>query len=271
VAAEVRAAGSPSWDPGCYLTFGDQRLRPALDLLSRVPTLDARAAVTQTVVDLGCGPGNVTPFLRRRFPEAEIIGLDSSADMLAKARQADLAVTWVEADIADWRAARPVDIIYSNAALHWLPDHSGLFPSLLAQLRPGGSLAVQMPDTSAGLWREALRQVAAEGPWAATLADLLQPGNVLEPAAYRRLLADATQALDIWRTDYLHVLEGDDAVFAWTRGAGARPFLDRLNGAQREGFAEAYRQRLAAAYPREPDGTTLLPFTRTFVVAVKAA
>jgi len=263
---EAPKGNGPSWDPGCYLTFGDQRLRPALDLLARVPTIEA-----EHIADLGCGPGNVTPFLRRRFPKAQILGLDSSAAMLAKARQAVPEATWIEGDIAAWQAERPLDAIYSNAALHWLPDHVTLFPRLLAQLRPGGVLAVQMPDTAAGRWRRILRDVAATGPWAPALADLLRPGNVLAPAAYHRLLAAKTESLDIWRTDYLHVLDGADAVFAWTGGAGARPFLDRLSGAQRDAFAAAYRQGLLAAYPPEPDCRTLMPFTRSFVVAVRAA
>lgn len=265
MAAEDSNDRAPSWDPGCYLTFGDQRLRPALDLLGRVPNKEAEA-----LVDLGCGPGNVTPFLRQRFPEAAIYGVDNSSAMLAKARQAQPNAIWIEDDIAAWHSERPLDVIYSNAALHWLPNHAELFPRLLEQLRPGGSLAVQMPDTGSGQWREELRQLAMEGPWAGNLAELIGPGNVLAPAAYHRLLAKPAQSLDIWRTDYLHVLEGDDAVFTWTSGAGARPFLDRLDGTQKDDFAEAYRQRLRAAYPVEPDGTTLLPFTRTFVVAVKA-
>ena len=260
-----KGGNSPSWDPKRYLAFGDERLRPALDLLGRIPTEDAKH-----VVDLGCGPGNVTPFLQQRFPDAAILGVDSSADMLTQARAALPASIWLEADIAAWRAEEPVDVIYSNAALHWLPNHPSLFPRLLEQLRPGGCLAVQMPDSNSGHWREALRETAKDGPWAGDLAELLVAGNVLGMETYHEVLAAETQALDIWQTSYLHVLAGEDPVFAWTSGAGARPFLDRLEGEACEAFTAAYKDRLRQAYPATADGQVLFPFTRLFLVAIKA-
>ena len=260
-------APATSWDPAQYLTFANERLRPALDLLQRVPELAA-----DNLVDLGCGAGTVTPYLRARWPEARIIGVDSSPEMLARARDEmpksdGTPVAWQEANIADWQPDRAPALIYSNAALHWLPDHTVLFSRLLACLASGGVLAVQMPQSGHGAWRDVIRDVARDGPWAADLADLLGPGNVLGMADYHGMLASETTRLDIWESEYLHVLTGDDPVAAWTRGAGLRPFLARLEGKAKEDFFAAYRAALRPLYPRRPEGHTLLPFRRLFIVA----
>jgi trans-aconitate 2-methyltransferase len=255
---------NPSWDPASYLGFSDQRLHPALDLIGRIPAIEAAA-----IADLGCGPGNITPHLRNRWPAARILGIDNSAEMLEEARTALPDGIWAQRDIASWQADEPLDLVFSNAALHWLEDHAGLFPRLLGQLRSGGVLAVQMPDTGRGLWREILRDLAKEAPWKAELKDLAGRGNVLPMADYQRLLSRDAQDLDIWQTSYLHVLDGEDPVFAWTRGAGLRPFLDRLQGERQDSFCDAYRARLREVYPPEPDGRVLFPFERLFVVAAK--
>ena len=210
---------NPSWNPGQYLAFADQRLRPALDLLARIPPLES-----EEIVDLGCGPGTVTAHLKARWPDARITGVDGSAEMLAKARETLPDIAWQEADIAVWQPARPPALIYSNAALHWLPDHNRLLPRLIALLAPGGVLAAQMPQSGHGAWREVVRETARTGPWAESLADLMGPGNVLSKSAYHRLLQPLCRTLDIWESEYLHRLEGPDPVAAWTRGAGLRPF-----------------------------------------------
>lgn len=251
-----------SWDPTVYLHYGDERLRPALDLLARVP-LEAPARV----VDLGCGPGNVTIFLRRRFPAAAVLGIDGSAAMLAKARAVAPDCDFAEADIAAWAPAAPPDLIYSNATLHWLGGHEALFPGLLGRLAPGGVLAVQMPAMHDAPFRVLQHQVAAQGPWAAALAGAVPARAILAPAAYWDLLRPRAAALDLWETTYMHALTGEDAVAEWASGTSLRPFLDLLDGDLREGFRAAYRKAVAQAYPRRADGTTLLPFRRLFMVA----
>jgi trans-aconitate 2-methyltransferase len=256
---------SPRWDPSLYLAFASDRMRPALDLLARIPLAEA-----EEVVDLGCGAGNVTVHLRDRFPGARITGVDSSQDMLAKAAEALPEATWQQADIGAWRPPTPPQVIYSNAALQWLGDHETLFPRLLDLLAPGGVLAVQMPHTHHGGWRGVLREMAAAAPWAAAfsgLGALTDRGHLLETAGYHRLLAPLSERLDIWETEYLHVLEGDDPVAQWTRGAALRPFLAALDEDQGAAFYEAYRARLREIYPPEPDGRTLLPFRRLFIIA----
>ncbi len=252
---------SGSWDPALYLKFTDHRLRPALDLMARVPLPQAT-----TIYDLGCGPGNVTTLLAERWPGARVTGVDASPEMLAKARALP-GITWQQADLARWRAETPADLVYSNAAFHWLDDHATLFPHLLAQVRPGGFLAVQMPRQQVNPTHRVLYEVAREPAWAAAAVPGLRENPVATPEQYFAWLNRDAAALDIWEVEYLQVLEGDNAVLNWVLGSIARPVVDRLPPDQQQTFLERYGDRLAAAYPRRPDGRTLLPFRRLFIVA----
>jgi len=251
-----------TWDPGQYLKFTDQRLRPALDLMARVPLPEAR-----TIYDLGCGTGNVTRLLAERWPRARVTGVDASPDMLAKAR-AIAGIDWQQADLAKWRAGSPADLVYSNAAFHWLDDHQALFPHLVRQVAPGGFLAVQMPRQHVQPSHQILFALVRERPWT-FLSDAIRENPVHEPGRYYEWLAPQAATLDIWETVYLHVLEGKDPVLNWFMGSILRPLLDRLDASQQPGFLSAYGERLLAAYPPRPDGRTLLPFLRIFIVAQK--
>ena len=251
-----------SWNPECYLAFGDERTRPAIDLLARVLLRQARL-----VADLGCGPGNSTRLLAERWPEAAVIGVDQSAAMLAKAQASGVRASWIEADVATWVSGRPLDLIYSNAALHWLFDHATLLPRLMGQLRAGGVLAVQMPRNFEAPSHALLRETARRGPWADRIAAISDWRPVAAPDFYYRLLAAHASALDIWETEYLHVLDGDDAVLNWTRGTSLRPLVQALDADTAAAFEAAYAARLREAYPKGADGRTLLPFRRLFMVA----
>jgi trans-aconitate 2-methyltransferase len=250
------------WDPAQYLGFGSERLRPALDLLARVP-LEAPGLV----VDLGCGPGQVTRILQARWPAAQVLGVDGSPEMLARAAVEAPGLAWQQADLAHWRPEAPVDLLYANASLHWLEDHATLFPRLLAFLRPGGCLAVQMPRNHDRPSHQAAFAVAEEGPWRDRLEPLLRRQPVAEPEAYLDWLAPSAATLDIWETDYLHRLEGPDPVVAWTRGSLLVPLLEALKPGERETFLAAYRKRLRKAYPVDASGRTPFRFRRLFVVA----
>lgn len=249
------------WDPAQYLKFGDHRLRPAIDLMARLPAIAPRS-----IWDLGCGTGEITAILARRFPDAVTRGLDSSPAMLAKARALQ-GVAWVEADIASWRPDGPADLIFSNAALHWLPDHAGLFARLAGHLAPGGVLAVQMPRNFDRPSHTAAAEAAGAGPWAASLADVRADERIATPAEYFDWLSPRVRELDIWEVDYQQALRGEDPIVEWTRATSLRPYLERLQGAWREGFLAAYRARVAAAYPRRADGITLFAFRRLFILA----
>jgi trans-aconitate 2-methyltransferase len=253
-----------TWDPSRYLSFGQQRLRAAKDLLARVP-LDAPA----WIADLGCGPGNATRLLAERWPQARIIGVDSSPDMLAEAQRGGPAAKWVRADLSDWRPKRRFDLLFANAVLHWLDEHETLLPRLMSFLSPGGVLAIQMPRNFAAPSHTLLRETAASGPWATRLAAVLRDEPVGEPACYHGLLSGSAMSTDIWETEYLQALEGEDAVLNWVRGTALRPVIEALDGNQLAAFEARYAERLRAAYPRRPeDGLTLFAFKRLFIVAV---
>ena len=251
------------WEPAQYLKFTEPRLRPALDLLAAVPL--ARA---EHIYDLGCGPGNMAAHLRARWPEAAITGVDSSAEMLAVARAAHPDVTWAEADLAAWAPEAPGDILYSNASLQWLGDHGTLFQHLVHCLAPGGVLAAQMPRNFASPSHTLIREVAADGPWSGRLEGVGPRDPVGAPESYYEHLAPHARTIDIWETVYLHALEGLDPVVEWNRGTALRPVLAALDDeAERAAFLAEYAGRVRAAYPPRPDGRTLFPFRRLFIVA----
>jgi trans-aconitate 2-methyltransferase len=254
----------PTWSPAQYLQFGNERMRPALDLLARIP-LDS----PRSVYDLGCGPGTVTVLLKSRWPGARIVGIDSSPGMLEKARTVDAGIEWREADVEGFAPDEPADVLFSNAALHWVDHHETLFPRLMGFLAPGGVLAVQMPFNFAAPSHTGIVETAREGSWRERLEPHLPTWPVLEPRRYYEVLRSVTSSMDIWETTYLHVLEGEDPVVEWFKGSALRPILDRLDGAEAELFLAEYRRLVRAAYPREGDGKTLLPFRRLFLVATR--
>jgi len=250
------------WDAKTYLQFEDERLRPALDLIARIPH-----AAPKLVVDLGCGAGNALPVLAARFPGARVMGVDGSAAMLAKAAAAGFET--MQADINAWTPPTPADVIFSNAALQWLDGHETLFPRLLECLAPGGVLAVQMPSMHAAPLRAEQDRIAREGPWAQVLARVKSAPAILTPEDYYALLSPRVAALEMWVTEYIHVLRGEDPVVRWAMGTSLRPFLDALGAEGSKGFLEAYAEAMRAAYPPGPDGAVLLPFRRLFILARK--
>lgn len=255
-----------TWDPAQYLKFADHRLRPAIDLLNRID-LEAPSEV----YDLGAGAGNVTRLLKARWPRARVTGVDASEAMLARAAAEAPEIVWQRADLATWRPPRPADVIYSNAALHWVGDHGRLLPRLLATLGPGGVLAIQMPRNFSAPSHTAIAEAARSGPWRERLEPLLRPVPVADPGFYYDLLAPRAASLDIWETEYLHVLEGDDPVKEWIKGTWLAPLLAALAEPERSRFEACYAELVARAYPRRPDGRTLLPFRRLFIIATAPA
>ncbi len=254
-----------TWSPEQYLKFAQPRLRPALDLLARIPTAEPR-----TVVDLGCGAGNVTKFLAERWPSASIVGVDDSAEMLATAAKTLPQVQWRHESLADWSPHEPVDVLYSNAALHWLPGHAGLIPALARKVSPGGVLAIQMPRNFSAPSHIAIADTVRGGPWRSRLEPMLKPIPVQDPAFYFNALRPFGETLDIWETEYLQILHGADPVKEWTKGTWLKPFLDALSETERDEFEAAYAARVREAYPARPDGTTLFPFRRLFLVLQRA-
>jgi trans-aconitate 2-methyltransferase len=260
---------TPAWDAGQYLQFADERIRPCRELAVRIAL-----AAPRTVIDLGCGPGNSTQVLAERWPSADLTGLDSSAEMLEAARRSAPRRCWVAAEIGAWAAAndQPFDIVFSNAALQWVPDHGVIFPRLFAHLAPGGALAVQMPNNGDAPAHRAARSLAASPVW----RDQFPAGGIREwrvhPAEfYYDLLAADDAKIDLWETEYLQVMSGAEAIVEWYKGTGLRPYLSALTNADdRQEFLGAYLEAIRSAYPVRTDGRVLFPFRRLFLIAYRA-
>ncbi|MEN5047208.1 trans-aconitate 2-methyltransferase [Pseudomonas koreensis] len=255
-----------SWSARQYVAFEDERTRPARDLLAAIPTVQARS-----VVDIGCGPGNSTELLVQRFEQAQVRGLDSSPDMVNAARKRLPQLQFEVAEIDSWGDQGPFDVIFANAVLQWVPDHATLLSALAAKLSDGGSLAIQMPDNLNEPSHRLMREVAANGPWAAKLAGAAgQRTDMASASEYFSMLRPHCSRVDVWRTTYHHQLSGGAAgIVEWFKGSGLIPFLNPLTEEERAQYLQQYLAAVAEAYPALPDRSVLLPFPRLFIVATR--
>ena len=246
------------WNPETYAKFRGLRLRPALDLLMQVGALPRGP-----IFDLGCGDGAAAGALKQRYPKHPLLGLDASPAMLARARGYDQLI---EADMTQWHPDEAPALIFSNAALHWLPDHAQLLPRLAHHLLPGGVLAVQMPRQYFAPSHRFLRDIAA-----ALFADRFDAQfepPVQTAAGYWEMLSPLG-AVEAWETDYVQHLgpaEGMHPVRAFTQSTAMRPFVEQMTGPEQAAFVSAYDKALASAYPLLEDGSALMGFRRVFFV-----
>lgn len=247
-----------SWSPEQYLRFGDERARPFAELTARIG-----ASEPARVVDLGAGPGTLTALLAERWPGAEVIAVDSSVEMSERARGVP-GITAIQADLRDWEPEGPVDVLVTNAALQWVPGHLALLERLAGMLAPGGWLAMQVPGNFEEPSHTLRRDIAALPPYAEHLHGVDHPASH-DAATYLRALQDLGLEADAWETTYLHVLHGQDPVFQWVSGTGARPTLQALPEDLRAAFEQEYKARLREAYPDTGHGV-VLPFRRIFAV-----
>jgi len=255
----------PNWDADLYLRFAEERTRPALDLLARVAIGEPRR-----VIDLGCGPGNSTALLRSRWPNAEVFGLDNSGEMIAAAATTYPDGKWITADMSAWTDPQPFDLIYSNAALQWVPNHAALLPRLFQLVAPQGALAIQMPRHLQSPVHQLMLEISMQQQWRHRLDRARIAIGVEEPAFYYDVLQAQVCRVDLWETEYLHVMDNPAAIVTWIRGTGLRPFSQALaDDQQRRHFEELLLAGVERAYPRRPDGRVLFPFRRLFLVAYK--
>lgn len=267
----MAAATSTTWDANLYLKFADARMRPAIDLMNRLdPANGTRPG--HAIYDLGCGAGNIARLLADRFPQSEVIGIDSSEEMLAKARSqtAGAHVSFAKGDLAQFKPSKPPAILYSNAAYQWVEGHIDLFPGLLKLLPSGGQLAIQMPRNHEAPSHSLMHEAAQSGPWKGKLQQVRTIRQVYEPGRYFDVLKPLASELDVWETIYQQVLTGKDPVAQYTASTGLRPYMQRLDEAEGKAFYDTYARLLAKAYPTRPDGITLFPFRRLFIVARRA-
>jgi trans-aconitate 2-methyltransferase len=250
----------PTWNADQYLKFGDERTRPCRDLVNSISIPNAAA-----IMDLGCGPGNSTGVLADRWPSAQVTGLDSSDSMIHTARESNPKGRWIVRDISEWAEndAGQFDVVFANAALQWVPNHESLFPKLMKHVTPGGALAVQVPANMEALPHRLMRELAPAE---------LRPRvwHVHEASFYYDVLASDAVRVDVWKTEYQHILPNAEAVVEWYKGSGLRPFLEAMNSeSDRTRFLDRYTERIREAYRPQPDGAVLFPFLRLFIVAYK--
>jgi trans-aconitate 2-methyltransferase len=253
------------WNARQYLKFEDERTRPARDLLAQVPLARARMAV-----DLGCGPGNSTELLVDRYPEATVTGLDSSKDMLRKARERLPGCVFIEADLATWTPQEPVDLMFANAVFQWVPNHQIAMRRLVETLPQGGVLAAQMPDNTREPSHVLMQELANRKSWAdnSSLAEAARD-DLPSPEAYYDLLKPICRHVEIWHTIYNHVMAGPNAIVEWFQGSALRPFLSALDPQAADEFLAEYTAEIARHYTARLDGQMLLRFPRLFVVATR--
>jgi trans-aconitate 2-methyltransferase len=257
----------PTWDASLYLQFETERTQPARDLVRRI-----EVAAPRRIIDLGCGPGNSTALLRQRWPQAEIIGLDNSPEMLTAAANQYPAGKWVQGDAGTWMADIPFDLVFSNATLHWVANHAALMPRLFGQVSPGGALAVQMPVHFQSPVHQLILQIADHPTWRDRLALAKTAIAVGRPGFYYDLLSPQAGRLDLWETEYCHVLENPEAIVDWIKGTGLRPFLQALpDDADRDRFLAILLAGVTQAYRPQKDGRILFPFRRLFLVAYRCS
>ena len=253
------------WNASQYLRFEDERTRPARDLLAQVPLRRVH-----TAVDLGCGPGNSTELLVDRYPDATVIGLDSSKDMLRQARERLPRCVFIEADLATWTPQEPADLLFANAVFQWVPEHQKAMGRIIEGSPQGGVFAAQMPDNTREPSHILMQELASKGSWAnnSSLAEAARV-DLPQPESYYDLFKPLCRRVEIWHTIYNHVMAGPKAIVEWFKGSALRPFLSALDAPAADDFLEAYTAEIARYYPVRPDGQTLLRFPRLFVVATK--
>jgi trans-aconitate 2-methyltransferase len=255
----------PAWNADLYLKFANERTQPALDLINRI-NLDA----PQRIVDLGCGPGNSTEALRSRWPDATIIGVDSSAQMIEAARQAYPNGIWQTADAAEWTSGEPLDLVFSNAMLQWLREHAKTCCRWFDQVRPGGVLAVQMPSHYDSPLQMEIIEVSTDPRWNDRMDSARAALTKHPPSFYYDVLQSAASRMELWETTYYHAFKGPEAVVEWFRGTGLRPFLEALSSdEERSRFEQMLLDRYQVSYARRASGKVLFPFRRLFFVAYR--
>lgn len=253
------------WNPAQYLTFADERARPALDLIARLPNRSPRL-----IHDVGCGPGNSTKLLADAFPDAKITGIDSSHAMIAKAKQAVPKARFTVGDASEWKPHADADLVFSNALFQWVPEHARHLARLLEGLKSGATLAVQMPDNLNEPSHVQMAKTAAKPVYAAQLAKAVKARSpLLSAQGYHQILRPLCSRLDIWRTSYHHLLNGHQGIVDMLSSTGLRPFLDPLTIPEREKYIADYKRAIAPHYPVMADGLLLFPFPRLFILAVK--
>ncbi|SCH63929.1 Trans-aconitate 2-methyltransferase [uncultured Ruminococcus sp.] len=253
------------WSSSQYLKFKSQRTQPAIDLANRIT-----ASSPSNILDVGCGPGNSSQVLKQRFPNASVLGIDSSEDMIRSASQTyrDIEFRLCDAQTELPGLHRTFDVVFSNACLQWIPDHPRLIPSLMEQLVPGGCLAVQIPMNEHEPIHQIIQKIASSPEWKPRFPNP-RIFYTLSPGGYFDLLSKLTRQFDLWQTTYFHIMSSHQDILEWYRGTGLRPYLSVLSQPDQASFESQILKELQAAYPKQENGEIIFHFPRFFFLAVK--
>lgn len=253
------------WDPDSYLKFQDERTQPSIDLVSRIDL-----SRPKQVIDIGCGPGNSTMVLRRRWPHSRIIGLDSSPEMIARAKETYPGETWLMTDAAGWECPERFDVVFSNATLQWIPDHAFLIRKLWDRVNANGALAVQVPANTDSPLYQAVATVSRRSEWRETLSGCGELLTYHDPEFYYDLLSTASKRVSVWQTTYFHVMSDHQGLIDWYASTGMRPYLERLaDEDQRHSFRGRVLEEIRGRFSLRRDGKILFPFRRLFFIAYR--
>ena len=253
------------WNPHQYLKFANERTQPSIDLASRIKIENPKS-----IIDIGCGPGNSTQVLRNRWPNAKIAGLDSSANMIEKAKKDYPDTEWIIGDASTFAFDKEYDVVFSNAALQWIQNHDSLIPRLFSIVAPSGALAVQVPANNESPLYKAVLSVSSKEKWSKFTSGCESILNYRILEYYHNILAPISSQLDLWETIYYHVMNSHIELVEWYEGTGMRPFLERLpdDGSRKE-FENEILAECRQSYRIRKDGKVLYPFKRIFFVAYK--
>ncbi|MBW4634756.1 MAG: methyltransferase domain-containing protein [Iphinoe sp. HA4291-MV1] len=256
----------PTWDVNLYLQFANERTQPSLDLITRI----AVSRPPKRILDVGCGPGNSTEIIRRQWSPSDIIGLDNSPEMIAAASIAYPEEKWILADIVTWTADTPFDIVFSSSTLQWVPNHASVFVHLLKQVAPNGVFAVQMPMHCKLAVFQLMLEIADDPVWKSQMHKAKGALIVEKPSFYYNILQPLASRIDLWETEYYHVMDSHESIMKWVSGAPLRPFLEALEDEEQKlRFQERLHAGLVQAYPQQKDGRVLFPFPRLFILAYR--
>jgi trans-aconitate 2-methyltransferase len=259
------------WNPHQYLRFADERSQPSIDLTARIRPLKK----PRKILDIGCGPGNSTHVLAQKFPHACIIGIDSSENMIqvAKSTSVDLDAD-LDFMICDAATGLPsletnYDIVFSNAAVQWIPRHDELLRNMIGRLKPGGILAVQTPLLEKHPFHRVIRSVVNHAKYKGTFPKNIQRKNNLSPEEYAAILTDIADTFDIWETVYYHVLPSHRDIVEWFRATRLRPYFSALSPDRVPEFEADLLEAFTQSIPATKSGSILMPFPRLFFTAVR--
>lgn len=247
------------WNAAQYLIFENQRNQPIIDLLNRI-----RDFKPENVVDIGCGPGNSTIRVQQTFPQAKIIGIDSSEDMIARAKKEHPEISFRKEDPKNLEGT--YDLLFSNACLQWIPNHQSLIPMLMDKLNPGGVFAAQFPMNGKEPLYQIIADVAADEKWGFQNIQI-EYNDELTPKEYFNLLSRCSSSFQIWETKYYHNLSDHQALIEWVKGSKLRPYLAALSPEQQTVFEGEILKRVQEIYPVMNNGEVILCFNRFFIVA----